>query len=140
MGKHYEQLKPEEWARVMRMNREGPSLRAISRALKRSPSTISREINRHRLNGHAYDAAQAGDRAQACRFQRRKTPKLVQETVLFGVVEHFFGRAGHPNRLLALRSVFIPINRSSGCLTGRVRRCGISRFNTRIHIGYSRYS
>jgi DNA-directed RNA polymerase specialized sigma24 family protein len=48
VGKHYEQLKPEERATVMLMNREGSSIRAMSRALKRSPSTISREINRHR--------------------------------------------------------------------------------------------
>jgi IS30 family transposase len=80
LGKHYEQLKPEERATVMLMNREGPSLRAMSRALKRSPSTISREINRHRLNGHAYDATIAGDRARVRRFQRRKTPELGQET------------------------------------------------------------
>jgi hypothetical protein len=46
MGKHYEQLKPEERATVMLMDREGSSVRAMSRALKRSASTISREIDR----------------------------------------------------------------------------------------------
>jgi IS30 family transposase len=108
MGKHYEQLKPEEWARVMLMNREGSSVRAVSRALKRSTSTISREINRHRLNGHAYDAAQAGDRAQACRFQRRKTPKLVQETVLLGVVEHFLREGWSPEQIAGTKKCLYP--------------------------------
>jgi IS30 family transposase len=108
MGKHYEQLKPEEWAKVMPMNREGSSLRAMSRALKRSPSTISREIDRHRLNGHAYDATQAGDRARARRFQRRKTPKLWQETVLFGVVEHFLREGWSPEQIAGTMKCLYP--------------------------------
>jgi IS30 family transposase len=108
MGKHYEQLKPEERATVMLMNREGSSIRAMSRALKRSPSTISREIDRHRLNGHAYDATQAGDRARARRFQRRKTPKLWQETVLFGVVEHFLREGWSPEQIAGTMKCLYP--------------------------------
>ena len=44
IGKQYEQLKPEERATVMLMDREGSSVRAMSRALNRPPSTISREM------------------------------------------------------------------------------------------------
>ena len=44
MGKQYEQLKPEERATVMLMEREGSSVRAMSRALNRPPSRISGEM------------------------------------------------------------------------------------------------
>jgi IS30 family transposase len=50
---------------------------------------ISREMIRHRVEGQPYDVTRAGNRARARRFQRRKAHKLGQETVLFGVVEHF---------------------------------------------------
>lgn len=40
----YEQLKPEERATVMRMDRKGSSVRAMARALRRPSSTISREL------------------------------------------------------------------------------------------------
>lgn len=96
MGKHYEQLKPEERATVMLMDREGSSVRAMARALQRSPSTISREMARHRIEGQPYDATRAGHRARARRFQRRQRPKLGPDTVLFGVVEHFLREGWSP--------------------------------------------
>ena len=103
MGKQYEQLKPEERATVMLMDREGSSLRAMSRALKRSPSTISREMIRHRVEGQSYDATLAGNRARARRSPRRKAPKLGQETVLFGVVEHFLREGWSPEQIAPAR-------------------------------------
>ena len=99
MGKHYEQLQPEERATVMLMEREGSSIRAMARTVGRSPSTISREIDRHRVTGHAYDATRAGNRARARRFQCRKSRKLGQETVLFGVVEHFLRAGWSPEQM-----------------------------------------
>jgi transposase, IS30 family len=92
----------------MLMDRDGSSVRAMSRALKRSPSTISREIDRHRLNGHTYDATQAGDRARARRFQRRKAPKLEQETVLFGVIEHFLREGWSPEQMAGTMKSLYP--------------------------------
>jgi IS30 family transposase len=99
MGKFYEQLKPEERATVMLMDREGSSVRAMARTLGRSPSTISREIARHRVEGHHYDATKAGTRARERRVQRRKAPKLGQDTVLFGVVEHFLREGWSPEQI-----------------------------------------
>ena len=98
MGKFHEQLKPEERATVMLMDREGSSVRAMARTLGWSPSTISRELTRHRVEGHAYDAAQAGDRARARRFPCRKSCKLGQGTALFGVVEHFLREGWSPEQ------------------------------------------
>ena len=60
MGKHYEHLKPEERATVMLMRREGMSVRAVAGTLNRSPSSISRELSRHSVEGTLYDASIAG--------------------------------------------------------------------------------
>ena len=108
MGKSYEQLKPEERATVMLMEREGSSVRAMARALKRSPSTISREIARHRVQGQSYEATRAGNRARARRFQRRKAPKLGQETVLFGVVEHCLRAGWSPEQIAGTMKCLYP--------------------------------
>ena len=45
--KHYKQLNAEERATIMLMRQEGSGLRAMGRLLKRSPSTISRELARN---------------------------------------------------------------------------------------------
>lgn len=65
MGQYYEQLKTEEWATVMRMEREESSVRAMVRASGRSPSTVSRDLARHRVPGQSYDATRAVTPARA---------------------------------------------------------------------------
>lgn len=60
MGKCYEQLKPEKRATVMLMEREGAMARP---PLGRAPSTISRELARHRVTGYPDEATRAGARA-----------------------------------------------------------------------------
>jgi IS30 family transposase len=99
MGKQYEQLKPEERATVMLMQREGSSLRSMARILHRSVSTISREITRHTVADNPYDAVVAGNRARGFRYQRRRRYKLGQETVLFGVVDHFLREGWSPEQV-----------------------------------------
>jgi IS30 family transposase len=99
MDKKYEQLKAEERAVVMVMRREGSSMRAVARTLRRSPSGISRELGRHRVEDQSYDAVVAGQRACARRFQRRRERKLTQGTVLFGVVEHFLREVSSPQQI-----------------------------------------
>jgi IS30 family transposase len=99
MGKRYEQLKPEERATVMLMRQEGSSMRAVARQLQRSPSSISRELARHRGEGQCDDATAAGQRARARRFQQRRRRKLAPDTVLFGVVEHFLREGWSPEQI-----------------------------------------
>ena len=100
MDKKYEQLKAEERAIVMLMRQEGWSMRAVGRKLQRSPSSISRELTRHGAEGDgSYEAVVAGQRARARRFQRRRHRKLGQETVLFGVVEHFIREGWSPEQI-----------------------------------------
>ncbi len=60
MGKCYEQLKPEKRATVMLMEREGAMARP---PLGRAPSTISRELARHRVTGYPDEATRVGTRA-----------------------------------------------------------------------------
>jgi len=64
MGECFEQLSDWERTRIMVMKAEGRSVRAMARTLRRSPSTISRELSR---NGHegTYSAALAERRAIA---------------------------------------------------------------------------
>lgn len=99
MGKYYEQLKPEERAAVMLMQEDGSSLRSMARKLRRATSTISRELKRNTVVGAPYDAAAAGERARGRRYQRRRRHKLGQDTVLFGVVEHFLREGWSPEQI-----------------------------------------
>jgi IS30 family transposase len=99
MKKHYTQLKPEERATLMLMRREGASLRAVARELQRSPSSMSREVARHRDPDGVYTASVAGERARVRALQHRRHRKLGPGTVLFGVVEHFLREAWSPEQI-----------------------------------------
>jgi IS30 family transposase len=81
---------------LMLMRREGASLRAVARALQRSPSSMSREVARHRDPDGVYTASVAGERARVRTLQHRRHRKLGPGTVLFGVVEHFLREAWSP--------------------------------------------
>jgi IS30 family transposase len=99
MGKHYEQLMPEERAAIMMMKAGDCSARHMARTLHRSPSTITRELARFAAwpdqpasmanAAVQYDARAAGQRALRERFKCRRRSKLATDTVLFGVVRHF---------------------------------------------------
>ncbi|NBS17210.1 MAG: IS30 family transposase [Gammaproteobacteria bacterium] len=82
-------MKPEGRATLILMKRKGSTLRAVARALNRSPSSISRELKRHRTEGQFYEPEAAGDRGREKWLQRRRMSKLDVHTVLFGVVRHF---------------------------------------------------
>ena len=83
----------------MLMKREGSTLRSVARALNRSSSSISRELKRHRTEGHFYEAGAAEDRGREKRLQRRRMPKLGVHKVLFGVVEHFLREGSSPEQI-----------------------------------------
>ena len=87
MGKQYSHLSSEERACIMLRLRDGFSSRAIARELKRSPSSVTREIIKHRqLAGCArlpYEAGRASMRAHMARFQRRRQRKLAPTGPLF---------------------------------------------------------
>jgi IS30 family transposase len=62
----------------------------MAETLKRSPSTISRELRRNSQDGH-YGSGVAHRRCQARRRQARPLGKLHPSTVTFDVVRHFLG-------------------------------------------------
>lgn len=67
MGRRYEQLSLEERCEITRLQAAGGSIRQIAAALDRSPSTISREIDRNR--GRAgYKPGYADQQARARRW------------------------------------------------------------------------
>ena len=59
----YKQLGAEERATIMLMQQASKGLREIGRFLNRSPSTISREINRDLGHESGYVASLAGEQA-----------------------------------------------------------------------------
>ena len=75
--KQYKQLNAEERATIMLMRQEGSGLRAMGRLLKRSPSTISRELARNVASESGYIASKAGAQAIRLRAKPRKAWKLV---------------------------------------------------------------
>jgi len=118
MGKHYEQLTPEERAAIMMMKAGNCSVRHMARTLHRAPSTISRELTRFAawpdravLIAAApaeYDARAAGLRARRQRFKCRKRSELATETVLFGVVKHFLARGWSPSQIAGTLKLMCP--------------------------------
>ena len=118
MGKHYEQLTAEERAAIMMMKANNCSARKIAQALRRSPSTITRELNRFAgwpdrpvspANAPcAYDARAAGSRARRERFKCRKRSKLATDTLLFGVVHHFLREGWSPSQIAGTLKLMWP--------------------------------
>ena len=109
MGKHYEQLTAEERASIMMMKASNCSARHMARTLRRSPSTITRELARFAAWANQaaalacapaqYDARTAGLRARRARFKCRRRSKLAGDTVLFGVVQHFLALGWSPSQI-----------------------------------------
>ena len=61
--KQYRQLNAEERATIMLMQQQGNGLRTMGRFLKRSSSTISRELARNLAGESGYSASKAGEQA-----------------------------------------------------------------------------
>lgn len=84
MNKQYTQLTIEERAVIM-IERNRSSIRKIARLLGRSPSTISREINRSPTPS-SYHAKSANQAAYARRENSGRGKKLAPGTVLWEIV------------------------------------------------------
>jgi len=97
--KLYKQLSAEERATIMLMRHEGSGLREMGRFLKRSPSTISRELARDLGAGPGYVASLAGEQASQLRFKPRKALKLVVGNPLFDVVKAHLKKNWSPEQI-----------------------------------------
>jgi len=115
----YTQLRPEDRVVIAGMTQLGASVRAMARALKRSPSTLSRELARNRSPADAAYASQAAHaRHTARRVAARPPRKLDPEAVSWGVVRTLLVFRKMPDR--RRRVVRRPVKPwSVSCFPGR---------------------
>ena len=85
---NYYHLSPEERATIMIERQQSQSIRAISRLLGRSASTVSRELKRHQSMGKlSYCASIAGRQYRENRKRCERALKLIPNTPLYETVE-----------------------------------------------------
>jgi IS30 family transposase len=102
----YSHLTAEERDRLADLRAGGASLRAISRALGRAASTISREIRRNALESGAY-RPHVAEGAYMLRRQRRARLEtdaklaayVTDRLIVVGRAEPETGRSDHPIRI-----------------------------------------
>ena len=89
-------MKHEELRRTLAA---GYSLRAAAQAMQRAPSTLSRELTRHRTSPVTYRAVPAQQRAQRWAHQPRKSRKLVVRARLRAAVVHLLAHRWSPEQI-----------------------------------------
>jgi len=90
----YRRLSVMEREELSRMLAAGQSVRAVARGLGRAPSSLTRELHRHRASRLTYRAVGAQHRAQRWAAQLRKPRKLAVEprlraAVFAGLTQHW---------------------------------------------------
>ena len=99
MASHYHQLCAEERACIMQMIAQGHSLRQIARLLRRSPSSISREVQRNATASNTYDAVAAGRNARLRLYKPRRPRKLLPHNAAFLVVTDLLRQGWSPQQI-----------------------------------------
>ncbi len=95
----YQRLSLMEREELSRMLAAGHSLRVTAQALSRAPSTLSRELTRHRTSPITYRAVPAHQRAQRWAHQPRKPRKLVVRARLRAAVLHLLAHRWSPEQI-----------------------------------------
>jgi transposase, IS30 family len=94
----YKQLQPEERVTLASLHQQGHSLRSIAKTLKRSASSLSREMARN--GGPAGYASKPAEQAARGRRQAAKRlPKLHPDGALWGVVAHLLTWLWSPRQI-----------------------------------------
>lgn len=96
--KNYQQITESERHAIALGLQRKQSIRAISRALGRSPSTISREIQRN-AGGSSYVSRFAHQRCCKRRIHSRPQPKLHRQGALFGRVCEYLRQQWSPQQI-----------------------------------------
>jgi transposase, IS30 family len=76
--KQYTRLTTKEREEISLMLHDGCSLNTIAKTLERTPSTLSRELQRNHFSKSNYCGAQAQERANRIQHSRSHIPKLVK--------------------------------------------------------------
>ncbi|EAZ98234.1 Integrase [Marinobacter sp. ELB17] len=111
MGKHYHYLSTTNRVTLMFLKRQGLSLRAIASELNRSPSTLSRGLQRRTIEGQPYDAKAAGLAARSARLHCRHLRKLVEGTDLHEVVVDMLRNKWSPQQISGTLKAMFPHHR-----------------------------
>ena len=106
----YDQIKESERHAIALGLQQKQSIRAIARALGRSPSTISREIHRN-AGGHGYASKYAQQRSDRRRRFARPQPKLHSQGPLLPVVCNYLRRRWSPQQIAEELRRLHPLNR-----------------------------
>jgi IS30 family transposase len=115
MSINYEHLSAEERGAIMAMTTHGSSARSIGQILRRSPSTITRELLRNgyqssppavlkgrpRIAG-GYDAGRAGQRARRVRRAAKRPRKLCDGSLLWSRVRGMLKQLWSPQQIAAI--------------------------------------
>src|SRR3982074_2590300 len=96
MGRNYEQLSLDDRCEMARLSANGSSVRQIAAALARSPSTISRELNRNKGAKVGYRPSYA---QQQTRARRWKGSRLEREESLRAAVMERLPTGAGPGRV-----------------------------------------
>ena len=96
MGRNYEQLSLDDRCEIARLSADGSSVRQIAAALDRSPSTISRELNR---NGGAKVGYRPSYAQQQTRARRWKGSRLEREESLRAAVMERLASGWSPEQI-----------------------------------------
>jgi len=86
---HYNHLSIQEREKLLILRTEGKGIRAIARAIERSPSTVSREIKRNTKTDRSYSAVESEKQYQKRRKKCRRY-KLLSNEALREVVGRLF--------------------------------------------------
>ena len=95
---HYHQLQPEDRVTIASLKQQNYSVRAIARQLRRSPTTISRELQRN-SNPSGYGSAQAQCRSLQRRRSGRPAIKLHPDAILCHLVVHLLRLRWSPEQI-----------------------------------------
>jgi len=92
----------------MFLKRQGLSLRVIASELNRSPSTLSRELQRRAVEGRPYDAEAVGLAARSARLHCRPRRKLIEGTDLHEVVVDMLRNKWSPQQISGTLKTMFP--------------------------------
>jgi len=102
MGKHYDQLQPEERVEIYRLRAAGISRSKIAETLGRSPSTIGRELTRNSTPTKAWAGGYDPVRAQTLAVRRRRWDcrfKLARQPALRDLVKSDLAMGYSPEQI-----------------------------------------
>ena len=95
----YQRLTLMEREELSRMLATGHSLHAVAQTVQRAPSTLSRELTRHRMSPVTYRAVPAHQRAQRWAHQPRKPRTLAVHARLRAAVLHLLAHRWSPEQI-----------------------------------------